>query len=68
VIKGKNYTFFVASTPGHLRKLVVPAYALVSVAALAVVGMLTIVIGVGSYSRMLWKVGNYMQCAMSWKP
>jgi murein DD-endopeptidase MepM/ murein hydrolase activator NlpD len=59
VIKGKSYTFFVASTPGNLRKLVVPAYALVSVAVLAVVGMLTIVIGVGSYSRMLWKVGNY---------
>jgi len=59
VIKGKSYTFFVASTPGNLRKLVVPAYALLGVAGLAIVGMLTIVIGVGSYSRMLWKVGNY---------
>lgn len=59
MIKGKSYTFFVASTPGNLRKLVVPAYALLGVAGLAIVGMLTIVIGVGSYSRMLWKVGNY---------
>ena len=35
VIKGKNYTFFIASTPGKLRKLIVPAYALHGLAVLA---------------------------------
>ena len=59
MIRGKSYTFFVASTPGKLRKLVVPAYALHGLAALALIGCITVVAGIGSYSRMLWKVGNY---------
>jgi murein DD-endopeptidase MepM/ murein hydrolase activator NlpD len=59
VINGKNYTFFIASTPGKLRKLVVPAYVLHSLAALVIIGTITVVAAVGSYSRMLWKVGNY---------
>jgi len=59
VIKGKSYTFFIASTPGKLRKLVVPAYALHGLAVLALIGMITVTAAVGSYSRMLWKVGNY---------
>jgi len=59
VIKGKSYTFFIASTPGKLRKLVIPAYALHGVAALALIGMITVTAAVGSYTRMLWKVGNY---------
>jgi len=59
VIRGKNYTFFIASTPGKLKKLVIPAYALHGLAALALIGMITVVAAVGSYSRMLWKVGNY---------
>jgi len=59
VISGKNYTFFIASTPGKLRKLVLPAYLLHGVAALAIIGSITVVAAVGSYSRMLWKVGNY---------
>src|SRR5690349_484679 len=59
VIKGKSYTFFIASTPGKLRKLVIPAYVLHGVAALALIGMITVTAAVGSYSRMLWKVGNY---------
>lgn len=59
MISGKNYTFFIASTPGKLRKLVVPAYLLHGVAALALIGSITVVAAVGSYSRMLWKVGNY---------
>jgi Peptidase family M23 len=59
VIKGKNYTFYVASTPGKLRKLVVPAYVLHGLAALVLIGSITVVAAVGSYSRMLWKVGNY---------
>jgi murein DD-endopeptidase MepM/ murein hydrolase activator NlpD len=59
VIRGKNYTFFIASTPGRLRKLIVPAYVLHGVALLALIGSITVVAGLGSYSRMLWKVGNY---------
>ena len=59
MIRGKNYTFFIASTPGKLKKLVIPAYALHGLAALALIGMITVVAAVGSYSRMLWKVGNY---------
>lgn len=59
MIRGKNYTFYIASTPGKLRKLVIPAYALHGVAVLALIGSITVVAAVGSYSRMLWKVGNY---------
>jgi murein DD-endopeptidase MepM/ murein hydrolase activator NlpD len=59
VITGKNYTFFIASTPGKLRKLVLPSYLLHGVAALAIIGSITVVAAIGSYSRMLWKVGNY---------
>jgi murein DD-endopeptidase MepM/ murein hydrolase activator NlpD len=59
VISSKNYTFYIASTPGKLRKLIVPAYLLHGLAALALIGSITVVAAVGSYSRMLWKVGNY---------
>jgi len=59
VIKGKNYTFYVASTPGKLRKMVVPAYVLHGLAALVLIGSVTVVAAIGSYTRMLWKVGNY---------
>lgn len=59
MIRGKNYTFYIASTPGKLRKLVIPAYVLHGVAVLALIGSITVVAAVGSYSRMLWKVGNY---------
>jgi len=59
VISGKNYTFYIASTPGQLRKLVVPAYLLHCLAVLAIIGIITVAGAVGSYSRMLWKVGNY---------
>jgi murein DD-endopeptidase MepM/ murein hydrolase activator NlpD len=59
VITGKNYTFYIASTPGKLRKLVIPAYVLHGIAALAIIGSITVVAALGSYSRMLWKVGNY---------
>ena len=58
-MKGKTYTFFIASTPGKLKKLIVPAYALHAVAVLALIGSITVVAAAGSYSRMLWKVGNY---------
>jgi hypothetical protein len=56
---GKNYTFFIASTPGKLRKLIVPSYVLHGLAVLAIIGSITVVAAFGSYSRMLWKVGNY---------
>ena len=59
MISGKNYTFYIASTPGQLRKLVVPAYLLHGLAVLAIIGSITVVAAIGSYSRMLWKVGNY---------
>src|SRR5262249_20755560 len=58
-MKGKSYTFFIASTPGKLRKLVVPAYLIYDVAIFAVIGAITVSAVVGSYSRSLWKVGNY---------
>src|SRR5260221_4993246 len=59
LMKGKTYTFFIASTPGKLRKLIVPAYVLHGVAVLAMIGTITVVVAAGSYTRMLWKVGNY---------
>src|SRR6202022_3462120 len=58
-MKGKTYTFFIASTPGKLKKLIVPAYVLHGIAVLALIGSITVVAAAGSYSRMLWKVGNY---------
>jgi murein DD-endopeptidase MepM/ murein hydrolase activator NlpD len=59
LISSKNYTFYIASTPGQLRKLIIPAYVLHALAVLAVIGSITVTAAVGSYSRMLWKVGNY---------
>jgi murein DD-endopeptidase MepM/ murein hydrolase activator NlpD len=59
VISSKNYTFYIASTPGQLRKMIIPAYVLHALAALAIIGSITVTAAVGSYSRMLWKVGNY---------
>jgi len=58
-MEGKTYTFFIASTPGKLRKVIVPAYVLHGLAVLAVIGSITVAAAIGSYSRMLWKVGNY---------
>jgi murein DD-endopeptidase MepM/ murein hydrolase activator NlpD len=42
-----------------MRKVSVPVYALHLLAILAVVGGVTVAAAVGSYSRMLWKVGDY---------
>jgi murein DD-endopeptidase MepM/ murein hydrolase activator NlpD len=58
-MKGKTYTFFIASTPGKLKKLIIPAYVLHAVVVLALIGGITVVAAAGSYTRMLWKVGNY---------
>ena len=54
-----TYTFFIASSPGKLRKLTIPVYVLHGVAVLAIIGGITVAAGVASYSRMLWKVTNY---------
>jgi len=59
LISSKNYTFYIASTPGKMKKLIVPTYVLHGLAVLAVIGSITVLAAVGSYSRMLWKVGNY---------
>ena len=58
-MSGKTYTFYIASSPGKLRKHMVPAYVLHALAVLAIIGTVTVVAAVGSYSRMLWKVTNY---------
>jgi len=39
--------------------MIVPAYLLHGLAILAIIGSITVVAAIGSYSRMLWKVGNY---------
>src|SRR5690242_20038038 len=59
VITSKNYTFYIATTPGKLKKLIVPAYVLHGIAVLAIIGAITVTAAVGAYSRMLWKVGNF---------
>jgi murein DD-endopeptidase MepM/ murein hydrolase activator NlpD len=59
-MKTRFYTFFVASNDqSRILKLRVPLYILHLLAVLAVVGGITIVAGVGSYSRMLWKADSY---------
>ncbi len=59
-MKPEAYTFFVASNrKGSFRKITVPGYVLHLVAILAVVGGVTVLAAAGSYTRMLWKVGNY---------
>jgi murein DD-endopeptidase MepM/ murein hydrolase activator NlpD len=59
-MKGKHYTFFIASNAsGGMRRVRIPFYGLHLVAILAVVGGITVIAGMGSYSRMLWKATNY---------
>ncbi len=59
-MKPETYTLFVASNRrGTMRKITVPFYALHILAALAIVGCISVTAAVGSYTRMLWKVGNY---------
>jgi murein DD-endopeptidase MepM/ murein hydrolase activator NlpD len=59
-MKPEAYTLFVASSrKGTVRKITVPLYVLHMLAILAVVGGMTVVAAAGSYTRMLWKVGNY---------
>jgi murein DD-endopeptidase MepM/ murein hydrolase activator NlpD len=59
-MKGKYYTFFIASSAsGGMRRLRVPYYVLHALAILAAVGGITVLAGMGSYSRMLWKAASY---------
>lgn len=59
-MKGKSYTFFIASSAsGDMRRVRVPFHVLHLLAVLAVVGGITVAAGMGSYSRMLWKAANY---------
>jgi murein DD-endopeptidase MepM/ murein hydrolase activator NlpD len=59
-MKTRFYTFFVASNDqSRILKLRVPIYILHMLAVLAVVGGITVIAGVGSYSRMLWKADSY---------
>jgi murein DD-endopeptidase MepM/ murein hydrolase activator NlpD len=56
----KDYTFFIASNAsGGMRRVRVPFYVLPFLAVLAIVGGITILAGMGSYSRMLWKATDY---------
>jgi murein DD-endopeptidase MepM/ murein hydrolase activator NlpD len=59
-MKPEAYTFFVASNrKGSFRKITLPGYVLHLVVILAIVGGVTVLAAAGSYTRMLWKVGNY---------
>src|SRR5450755_152573 len=60
-MKGKSsYTFFIASSAsGGMRRVRVPFYVLPALSLLVVVGGITVIAGMGSYSRMLWKAANY---------
>src|SRR5258707_6534498 len=59
-MKPEAYTFFVASSrKGTFRKIKIPVYALHLIAVLAIVGGITVIAAASSYTRMLWKVGNY---------
>lgn len=60
IMRTKFYTFFVASNDqSRILKLRIPLYVLHLLAGLAIVGSITVVAAVGSYTRMLWKADNY---------
>src|SRR6266852_5727520 len=59
-MRPKAYTFFIASSHrGSVRKVRVPFYVLHLLMLLAIVGGASVLAAVGSYTRMMWKVGNY---------
>jgi murein DD-endopeptidase MepM/ murein hydrolase activator NlpD len=59
-MKGKHYTFFIASAAsGGLRRLRVPFYVVHLLTIFAIIGGITVAAGMGSYSRMLWKAASY---------
>jgi len=56
----ETYTVFVASSRGGaVRRIRVPFYALYALAGLAIVGGITVAAALGSYTRLLWKAGDY---------
>ncbi len=57
----KSYFIFVVahSIRGRIRRVQIPQYFIHVVAALAVVGAVTVLGAAGSYTRMLFKVANY---------
>jgi murein DD-endopeptidase MepM/ murein hydrolase activator NlpD len=59
-MKGKSYTFFIASSAsGGMRRVRIPFYVMHALVALVIVGGITVIAAMGSYSRMLWKATNY---------
>jgi murein DD-endopeptidase MepM/ murein hydrolase activator NlpD len=59
-MKGKSYTFFIASSAsGGMRRIRVPFFVVHLLTALVLVGGITVMAGMGSYSRMLWKAASY---------
>jgi murein DD-endopeptidase MepM/ murein hydrolase activator NlpD len=59
-MKPEAYTLFIASNrKGTFRKIRVPVYVVHLLGLLAVVGGITVLAGAGSYTRMLWKAGEY---------
>jgi murein DD-endopeptidase MepM/ murein hydrolase activator NlpD len=59
-MKGKSYTFFIASsTSGDMKRVRVPFYVLHMLGILVAVGGITVLAGMGSYTRMLWKTTDY---------
>lgn len=59
-MKSKSYTLFIAANDsGGVRRVRVPLYMIQLFLVLAIVGGITVMAALGSYSRMLWKVTNY---------
>ena len=59
-MRSRQYTFFIASSgSGAMRRVRIPAYALHVLAIFVLVGGVTVLAAVGSYSRMLWKAASY---------
>jgi murein DD-endopeptidase MepM/ murein hydrolase activator NlpD len=56
----KHYTFFIASgSSASVERVRVPFYVVPVLVILAIVGGITVIAAMGSYSRMLWKATNY---------
>ena len=59
-MRRKYYTFFVAAhDSGKMRRVRVPHYVVHLFGALALVGCVTVMVAVGSYGRMVWKVAEF---------
>lgn len=59
-MRRKYYTFFVAAhDSGKMRRVRLPHYVVHIFAFLALVGCITVLAGVGSYGRMVWKVAEF---------